>query len=120
MGIANMNWYKERGLTRKKTVTLTNSSLTVKFGEGKQGDTFEIDEVTQNYSCGRLDFWNPFEDSCYPDELSVPPMKSEDWFRFGDWLHETTFECVDRPLNLKEIVAEYEKTNPKIQWWIDE
>jgi len=116
MGIANINWYKERGLTRKKTVTLTEKSLTVKFGKGKPGDTLEIDEVIQHYSCGRLDFWNPFDDSHYPDELGVPPMKAEDWLRFGDWLHKTSFECIDRPLNLEEIVTEYEKTNPKIQW----
>jgi len=41
-------------------------------------------------------------------------MRSEDWNNFGDWLWD--FETDDK-WNLKQLVAEYEKSNPKIRWW---
>lgn len=113
MGVANMQWYQERGLTRKKTITMTEDSLLVKHGQHKPGDVIEIDEVTESYSCGRIDFWNPYKDSMYPDEMGVPPMRSEDWRNFGTWLSEfKTYELLD----LEQLVREYEKTNPKIRW----
>lgn len=86
MGPVSLNWYTDRGL----------------------------DYETEPYSAGRLDFYNPTVDSMYPDEISVPPMRSEDWHRLGDWLDEFTS---DQVLTLAEIVNEYEKTNPKIRWW---
>lgn len=114
MGIASLQWYIDRGLTQKKTITMTEDSLMVKYGNSKPGDTIEVDDVIEPYSCGRLDFWNPQSDSMYPDEIGVPPMRDEDWNRFGNWLH--TFES-DGVLSLEEIVQCYEKTNPKIRWW---
>lgn len=116
MGVANTQWYVDRGLTRKRTIIFTEDSLMVKYGKQKPGDTLEVDEPIERYSCGRLDFWNPYEDSHYPDEMGVPPMRDEDWCRFGDWLD--TFET-DKVMTLHEIVAEYEKTNPKIRFWVD-
>jgi len=86
MGPISLSWYEERGL----------------------------DYNTEPYSAGRLDFYNPTIDSKYPDEMSVPPMRSEDWHRLSEWLDN--FES-DTVLTLCEIVAEYEKTNPKIRWW---
>ena len=86
MGPVSLNWYKERG----------------------------IDYDTEPYSAGRLDFHNPTIDSIYPDEMAVPPMRSEDWNRFGDWLD--TFSS-DEVLTLQQTVVEYEQTNPKIRWW---
>lgn len=117
MGVANMQWYQERGLTKKKLIFLDENDVRVKtLKTHKAGDVIEVEEVTEYYSCGRIDFWNPYKDSHYSDELGVPPMRAEDWGRFGDWLD--AFET-DKVLTLQQIVAEYEKTNPKIRWWVD-
>jgi hypothetical protein len=66
------------------------------------------------YSAGRLDFWNPYDDSYYPDELHVPAMVREDWYRFSEWLE--TFET-DFPWTLEQITELYERENPKIRWY---
>ena len=66
------------------------------------------------YSAGRIDFMNNLKDSSYPDEMAVPPMLREDWFRFSNWL--VTFET-DFPWTLEQIVELYERDNPKITWW---
>jgi hypothetical protein len=116
MGVANLQWYAERGLLQRKTITFTEDSLMVKHGTHKAGDEIHGFEPTEYYSCGRLDFWNPYDDSNFPDELGVPPMRSEDWHRFSDWLDE--FET-DKVMTLQEIVTEYEKTNPPIRFWVD-
>lgn len=113
MGVANLNWYRDRNLLEKKTITVSEGSILAEGGKYKAGDTFEVEEPTQYYSCGRLDFWNPHNDSMFSDELGVPPMRNEDWSSFGDWLD--TFEA-DDVLNLNQLVELYEQTNPKIQW----
>lgn len=88
MGPISQDWYSNRGL----------------------------DYEAEPYSAGRLDFHNPFEDSMYPDEIAVPPMRSEDWNSLSVWLDKFRSETV---LTLDEIVQEYEKTNFKIRWWKD-
>lgn len=110
MGVANMRWYRDRGLTKKVTKILDKDST---FTDHKAGDVIELEEITESYSCGRLDFWNPNVDSKYPDEMGVPPMRSEDWHCFSDWLD--TFET-DDVLDLNQLVALYEQTNAKIRW----
>jgi len=112
MGVASTRWYIERGLTRKKLVTFTENSLSVKCGDNKPGDTFEVDEPIQRYSCGRLDVRGTGDP--YGDEIGVPPMKEEDWYRFGDWLDNFS---THKMWNLEEIVKAYEQTNPPIQWY---
>ena len=86
MGPVSTQWYTDRGLDMNK----------------------------EPYSAGRLDFWNPNNQSIYSDEMAVPPMRREDWNSFSEWLE--TFES-DGVLSLNEIAAEYEKTNPPIRWW---
>jgi hypothetical protein len=112
MGVANLQWYRDRGLTKRVSKTLAeDSQLTGR----KAGDTFEHDEVIQSYSCGRIDCRG--EDlGPYGDEIGVGPMKAEDWHRFGKWLN--TFET-DFMWTLEELVELYERNNPKIQWWIE-
>lgn len=113
MGVANLQWYRDRGLTKRVTKTLTEDS---KLTGRKAGESFEYDEVIQSYSCGRIDCRG--EDlGQFGDELGVDPMKSEDWHRFGEWLN--TFET-DFMWTLEELVEMYERTNPKIEWWIEE
>lgn len=87
MGPVSLGWYLDRGIDREK----------------------------EPYSAGRLDFWNPNDpESKYPDEMHVPPMRSEDWYSFSEWLR--TYRS-DGVLSLKEITDEYEKTNPPIRWY---
>lgn len=101
MGPVSMDWYRVRGLTKKAIV---------RFNMVEQ----EIDEITEHYSTGRIDFFNPNNDSSYPDEIPIPPMRSEDWDRFSKWLeiYET-----DDVLTLEQLVYVYELKNPKIRWW---
>lgn len=70
-----------------------------------------IKEHGKGWSAGRIDIYG--DGLAYPDEVGLPPIKSEDWNRFSDWLD--TVET-DEMWNLRQLVTEYEKTNPKIQW----
>jgi hypothetical protein len=64
------------------------------------------------YAAGRIDCRG--EDlGPFGDEISLPPMRVEDWNRFGDWLE--TFET-DFMWSLEELVWLYEQKNPKIEW----
>ena len=112
MGVANMQWYKDRGLIKRVTKTLTEDS---KLTGRKSGESFEYDEVIQGYSCGRID--------CRGDglghfgaEIGVDPMKDESWARFGNWLN--TVETDDM-WTMDQLVEMYERTNPKIEWWVE-
>jgi hypothetical protein len=112
MGVVNLQWYRDRGLTKRVSRTLTEDST---LTNRKAGDTFEYDEITQEYSCGRIDCRG--EDlGPYGDEIGVPPMKAEDWHRFGKWLD--TVET-DAMWSLEELVEMYERKNPKIEWWVE-
>lgn len=113
MGVANLEWYRKRGLLKKRTITFTEDSLTVKHGKYKSGDTIEVDEPTVYYSCGRIDVRGGDTDPMFGDEIGVPPMRSEDWGTFGLWLE--TFET-DTMWTLKQLVLMYERFNPKIRW----
>ena len=103
MGVANLQWYRDRGLVHK-VARVT-----------KTGDTVEFEEPTEDYSCGRIDVYGT--DNPWGDEIGVPPMRSEDWSQFGNWLD--TFET-DREWTLAELTAEYEKTNAPIRWDLKE
>jgi hypothetical protein len=111
MGPWHLDWYKERGLTKKVTKVLDKDSP---ISDKKKGDVVEYDEITEPYACGRIDYWNPYKDSFYPDEMGVPPMRLEDWRRFGEWLG--IFET-DDVLTLEQLVYVYELKNPPIRWW---
>jgi hypothetical protein len=112
MGPVSIDWYSKRGLTIKKTVTLDENSIRVKISEGNIGDKVEVEEITERYSCGRIDVRGG-DTGPYGDEIGVPPMRSEDWETFGIWLE--TFETDDM-WNLKQLVLMYERFNPKIRW----
>ena len=108
MGVVNMQWYRDRGLTRKVTKVLESDS---KISDKKAGDIVEFEEITEHYSCGRIDVRGTGDP--YGDEIGVPPMRSEDWRMFSEWLDpfETSIMWT-----LDELVSEYEKTNPPIRW----
>jgi hypothetical protein len=113
MGPWHLDWYRQRGLTKKVTKVLEKDSS---WSDKKAGDVVELEEITEHYAGGRIDFHNPYTDSFYSDEMGVPLMRAEDWSRFGDWLDD--FKCYD-VLTLEDLVNEYEKTNPPIRWWIE-
>ena len=112
MGVVNLQWYEDRGLLKRIKRTLTEDST---LTNRKAGDVVEYPEIIQEYSCGRIDCrgdgLGPFG-----DEIGVPPMKSEDWHRFGNWLN--TVETDDM-WTMNQLVEMYERTNPKIEWWVE-
>jgi hypothetical protein len=108
MGVANMQWYRDRGLIEKVTQVLEKDSV---FSDKKAGDIVEYEKITETYSCGRIDVRGT--DDPYGDEIGVPPMHAEDWHTFGEWLDTMK---TDRVWSRSELVAEYEKTNPAIRW----
>jgi len=113
MGVINMQWYIDRGLTKRVTKTLTEDS---KLTNRKAGESFEYNEITQGYSCGRIDCrGDEYGESLgpYGAEISIPPMTEQDWGRFSRWL--STFET-DAMWKFKDIVELYERENPKITW----
>jgi hypothetical protein len=115
MGPWHLDWYRQRGLIRKVTKVIEKETP---WCDKKVGDVVEYNEITERYAGGRIDFWNNLEpDSMFPDEMSVPPMRYEDWCDFGKWLD--TFET-DFPWTLAQLVELYERNNPKIRWWKDE
>jgi hypothetical protein len=111
MGPWHLDWYRQRGLTRRVSKVLEKDSP---FTDKKKGDVVEYEEITEHYAGGRIDFWNPNIDSMYPDEMGVPLMRAEDWNSFSDWLdiYET-----DDVLTLEQLVYVYEQKNPPIRWW---
>jgi hypothetical protein len=109
MGVVNRQWYINNGLTRRVTKVLEeDSELTGR----KKGDSYEYDEVIEEYSCGRIDVRGT--DSKYGEEISVDPMRTEDWYTFGNWLSTVRTDDV---WSLNDLVMMYERTNPKIRWW---
>lgn len=115
MGPASMDWYKQRGFTKKVEVVLTEDSVLVKLGQAQAGDPWEYYEITETYSAGRIDISGLDEKEyyCGMSEMSLPPMKSEDWSRFSDWLDTVETDDVWK---LEYLVRFYEKENPKITW----
>ena len=116
MGPANMKWYRDRGLTRKVSKVLEEDQ---RFGDLKAGDTWTYEEITTEYSCGRIDirgldpekYWNGW------DEYSLAPMHSEDWNILGDWLDE--FESEEQ-VPYDELIALFEKDYGKKIRWADD
>jgi hypothetical protein len=108
MGPITIQWYKDRGLTRK--TTYFNRVLE---------EECETDEITESYSGGRIDVYGlPYSE--YYDgktEYGLPIMKTSDFSSFSEWLLDFKSETL---LGLEELVKRYEETNKKIEWWENE
>jgi hypothetical protein len=74
-------------------------------------NTAWIAEHGSQWSAGRIDVYGT--DYEYGDEIGLSPLHSDDWRRLSDWLDNFTTE---KMWTLKQLVDEYEKTNPKILW----
>jgi hypothetical protein len=88
--------------------------LLYRYPDIEVGDGYEIEEVTEHYSCGRLDVRGGDIESIYGNEIGVPPMRSEDWQDFGGWLDD--FRS-DEMWSLSDLVEQYEQeSGRKIRW----
>ena len=71
-----------------------------------------IRENGQGWATGRIDCRGDGLDR-YGEEISVPPMKQEDWYRLSEWMWEFSSKEL---LTLEQIVQIYQQTNPTITW----
>ena len=115
MGPVNMQWYEERGLTKKVREVLKEGQTIYPKGLGA-GDVWEYDVVTTYYAGGRIDirgvpgdeYWNGWH------EYSLAPMHGEDWNDFSEWLESfQTHELWE----FDDIIKLYESASGrKIRW----
>ena len=115
MGPVSMQWYEERGLTKKVREVLEEGKTIYPKGLGP-GDVWEYEVVTTYYCCGRIDirgvpgdeYWNGWH------EYSLAPMHGEDWNDFSEWLESfQTHELWE----FDDIIKLYESaSNRKIRW----
>ena len=72
-----------------------------------------IEEHGVGWSAGRIDI-RGVPDEPWGSEYSLPPMRTEDWNHFSDWLED--FET-EELWEFDEIIAQYEmESNRKIRW----
>ena len=117
MGPVNMKWYSDRGLTRKVSEVLEQDQ---KFGDLKAGDTWTYEEITTNYSCGRIDIYGLDPEKFYSgcDEYSLSPMHREDWNALSDWLDRLSGEKV---VPYESLIMLFEaQYGRKIRWATDQ
>ena len=114
MGPINMNWYRERGLTKKVSKVLEEGQVFYPKGLGP-GDVWEYDEITTQYSAGRIDIRDSSKNGYDGwNEYSVEPMHGEDWNALGDWLWDFVSEEL---IPYKELIAMFEEQyGKKIRW----
>ena len=111
MGPVNIQWYRDRGLTKQVEHVLTETSLRVKFGPLTPGDVVVHEEQTEHWSGGRIDIRGT--DDPYGDEMSLPIMHGEDYNNFSTWLRTVETDDI---WTLAQLVEQYEKTHSKIRW----
>ena len=114
MGPVSQEWYRARGLTEIVTRTIETETISKLFGK-PIGETIELEEITERWCGGRIDIYGLDEKEYYSGmcEYSLRPMRGEDWNRFSEWLDDFVTETL---WDFEDIIAEYEKTNPKITW----
>jgi len=112
MGPININWYRDRGLTKMVSEVLEKDQV---FGNLKKGDTWTYEEITTHYSAGRIDIRDSSKDYYDGwDEYAVAPMHAEDWNALRDFLfnfHSEELVPYDKLIELFE--QHYGK---KIRW----
>jgi hypothetical protein len=112
MGPISMDWFRDRGLTEKKTRVVTEDSVLVEMGR-KVGDVLEYDEITTHYCGGRIDI-HGVPDEPWGLEYGLPIMHGEDWNALGDYLRDlTTEELLPYDTLIEQFETQYGK---KIRW----
>lgn len=101
MGPISMQWFRDRGLTRKQPCRY--SDILQKW--------IEPEEVTEMWMGGRIDIYG----SDYQTEIALPIMSAESWDDFSHWLNQYSSETQK---TLDELVqAFYNDTNKRIRWY---
>ena len=115
MGPVNMNWFRERGLTEKRTRIVEENSILVKIGRKQVGDVLEYDEITTHYSAGRIDIRDDSKEGYDGwNEYGLSPMRTEDWNALSDYLD--TLETKEL-LSYDELIEQFETHyGQKIRW----
>jgi hypothetical protein len=115
MGPISVNWYRDRGLTRKVSEVLEEGRIVYPKGLGP-GDVWEYDEVTVHYAGGRIDIYGVPEEH-YPLEYGLRVMHGEDWNALSDWLDDLT---TDTLLSYNDLIEQFEQHyGKKIRWWAE-
>jgi hypothetical protein len=118
MGPWSMDWYRQRGLTRKATRVVQENSVLVKNGRHKVGDVLEYDEITTHYGGGRIDIRGLDDSEFYNGwgEYSLPIMHGEDFNALSDWLDEQEDEVVR---TYDELICDFEREYGKLIRWAE-
>jgi hypothetical protein len=112
MGPINLNWFRDRGLTEKKTRVVTEDSILLEMGK-KVGDVLEYDEITTHYAGGRIDI-RGVPDEPWGLEYGLPIMHGEDWNALSDYLGGLTTEEL---LPYNTLIEQFEThCGKKIRW----
>ena len=116
MGPVNMDWYRERGLTKMVSEFIERDQA---FGYFKAGDTWTYEDITEPYACGRIDIRDSSKEGYDGwDEYDLEPMHSEDWNALSEYLWDLTTET---QLSYDDLIASFEEHyGKKIRWWDEE
>ena len=116
MGPVNMDWYRERGLTKIVSEFIEKDQA---FGYFKAGDTWTYEDITEPYACGRIDIRDSNKEGYDGwDEYDLEPMHSEDWNALSEYLWDLTTET---QLSYDDLIAGFEDYyGKKIRWWNDD
>lgn len=116
MGPVNMDWYRERGLTKMVSEYIEKDQA---FGDLKAGETWTYEDIMQHYSCGRIDIRDSSKEGYDGwDEYGLEPMPSEDWNALSEYLWDLT---TDTQLSYDDLIAGFEEHyGKKIRWWKDD
>ena len=117
MGPVSMKWYSDRGLTRKVSKVLEEDQTFYPKGLGA-GDTWTYDEITTDYSCGRIDIRDSSKEGYDGwDEYGVAPMHDEDWNALSDFLDRLSGEKV---VPYESLIMLFEAQYGRKIRWADE
>jgi hypothetical protein len=116
MGPISMNWFRDRGLTRKVSKVLEEGRKFYPKALGP-GDVWEYDEITTHYSGGRIDIRDSSKQGYDGwDEYGVAPMHEEDWNALGDFLWDLE---TDVQLSYEQLIERFELWHGKEIKWAD-
>lgn len=113
MGPSGMWWFRDNGFTKIVNKVLTEDN---RFSGVKKGEVIEVEEITKYWYGGRIDIYGLSQEEYYggQSEMSLPIMDGISYKNFSEWLEKFESKTV---LSLDELVEEFEKNNPKINWF---
>ena len=105
MGPVSTRWYEERDIP-----------FVMKKTSGKLLPAVKYKDYLESYSAGRIDIYGLDEGEHWggKSEYGVAPMLTEDWNKFGDWLHNMQTEELWSYEKLIEHFQYYNKA--EIRW----